>query len=808
MNRWRSPALLLTALTLLADLALLAPPLRYTGAVCLLWLLPGLAWSLRLADGRWPRAEETLAGLGLGLTTTALLALLLSYLPGPFTGWGLAVATNLTIVGLAWSAGARHEPLPSLSLAPVLALLVLLLVAAPLRLVNLGYSEFQGDEGVIMLRAAAILTGNSDTLFLHQKGPLEVLLPTATWSLSGTINEPQARLPFALASLLGVGAVALLGTRLFNRRVGLLGGLILAINGYFVAFARIVQYQSLVLALTGTGLLALWLWRERGQARWLLAGSALLAGGLLAHYDAALVLPAAAYVVWRGMTGAGRDKSRRYGWYAAAAAVALIVLALFYLPFALHPNFAKTLAYLRAERVGTGGPLHNNLLTTLPLTTLYNSTCYIGLIALLLLIAALRPFRRWGWIFPVVCLGALVAALRWQPLLVGPVCAVGLAVPLLSRRTPPGMRAAWLWFAAPFLFYYFLVWDPRTHVLNIFPAASLLAAVTVDGVLRHGESRRDPSHPYGAVGVVCAVLVFLVCGYYPWMLFVDHTPEIQRTWPQHRSALYWTPYDELPRYGLFGFPHQAGWRALGALLAPGESLGVYGSNEEEEVTRWYTQNGERTYCPGPDAYLIAERVQDEMPVDATDLMANYHLAGVVTVDDEPRLRLYRPGPATGEPVTVDAGHLALNLTPQQLLPHPPTDITPVGALLGGQIRLVGYRLDTRDAHPGGLLRLTLYWEPLAPLRTSYQVFTHLYSDRMLGQHDSAPGCGLWPTTRWEPGHLVRDDHWLPIVADAPAGEAPLWVGMYLLGDGRRLPVTAADGTPLGDALLLTTVRLP
>lgn len=839
MSRRHQPALALLGLTLLADLALAVPGLRYGGAFLLLWVLPGLAWGLHLSGGRWPSAEEGAVGLGLGFGTTWLFTLLLSYLPGPFPGWPLAVGLHLLVASavLPRRHGGHGEDIktsekPFSSLCALCVSVVCL--SSLFRLVNLGYSEFQGDEGVIMVRAAGVLTGDPDPLFLHQKGPLEVLTPVATWALSGTISEWQARLPFSMAGVVGVLAVALLGVHLLNRQAGLVGGLILTINGYFVGFGRIVQYQSLVLMTTALGLLAVWRWRERGEERWLLAGSGLLACGLLAHYDASLALPAALYLIVQRLHHRDTEGTEMIGggtfshrfplcspWrkihlalrrsLVLAAAIGATVLALFYLPYALHPNFAKTLAYLRAERVGTGGPVYNNLLSTLPLTTLYNSTYYVVGLGVLVAAAGFRPFRRWGLAVPALCLTALVLA-TWAgagaETRIGPYGAVAAVVVWLgaivfSHRITPGERALWLWFGVPFLFHCFLVWDPRTHVLNVFPAASLLAAGTLTPLLYGGAGR--------GVRVITLLALYVLCGYYVWMMFVDHTPEYRRTWPEHRSPIYWTPYDELPRFGLFGFPYRAGWKAVGALVAEGERDGVYASNEEEEITRWYMRGMERTYCPGPDLYLIAARVQDEMPVDRTDLEAHYHLAAVIRVGGEPKLWLYRPGPSEMEPTVYDAeefeARFDAGITPEAVLPHPPEGVTPVGAVLGGQVRLVGYRLDTADARPGGSLRLTLYWEALEPMQVSYQVFTHLYDGTMWGQHDSAPGCGLWPTTRWEPGRWVRDDHVLPIAADAPKGPIPLLVGMYDLGTGVRLPVAGPDGGPLGDAVFLTGVVL-
>ena len=114
-----------------------------------------------------------------------------------------------------------------------------------------------------MISAAETLEGHSDALFLRGKGPGEVLLPMALWRLTGTVNELIARLPFAIAGLLMVLTVYLLGRRLWSERVGLIAAGLLALNGFMVGFSRIVQYQVLVVWMSALALLCVWEWRAR-----------------------------------------------------------------------------------------------------------------------------------------------------------------------------------------------------------------------------------------------------------------------------------------------------------------------------------------------------------------------------------------------------------------------------------------------------------------------------------------------------------------------------------------------------------------
>jgi hypothetical protein len=129
----------------------------------------------------------------------------------------------------------------------------------------------------------------------------------------------------------------------------------------------------------------------------------------------------------------------------------------------------------------------------------------------------------------------------------------------------------------------------------------------------------------------------------------------------------------------------------------------------------------------------------------------------------------------------------------------------VQANLGGQAQLTGYALDRSAYRPGEEVRVTLYWEGLRRPDKDYKVFVHLRDladQQMISQHDSDPVYGYTPTTRWEPGELLADEHLLPLPADTPPGTYQLWVGMYDPATGERL--TRADA-PGQDRLPIGTV---
>jgi hypothetical protein len=140
---------------------------------------------------------------------------------------------------------------------------------------------------------------------------------------------------------------------------------------------------------------------------------------------------------------------------------------------------------------------------------------------------------------------------------------------------------------------------------------------------------------------------------------------------------------------------------------------------------------------------------------------------------------------------------------------------PVAAALGSAAQLLGYSLEAKEAAPGDTLRLTLYWQVLAPLDRDYTVFTHLLGEHnpatngpLWAGHDGQPDGGHYPTTAWQPGQIILDVHPLPIPVDAPAGEYQLETGLYFLESMTRLPAADTAGNPLpGDAVLLGTVEI-
>lgn len=135
------------------------------------------------------------------------------------------------------------------------------------------------------------------------------------------------------------------------------------------------------------------------------------------------------------------------------------------------------------------------------------------------------------------------------------------------------------------------------------------------------------------------------------------------------------------------------------------------------------------------------------------------------------------------------------------MPGMATPAFPLEAGLAGGPKLLGYDLE-RDSRA---LRVTLFWQAVRPTSEDYTVFLHLsdLAGRPVAQHDSPPADGHFPTSYWQAGDIVSDEHLIPLDPSLPAGRYLLRAGMYQPATGRRLSSLLGE-----DAITLREISLP
>ncbi len=411
--------------------------------------------------------------------------------------------------------------------------------ALGLRLIGLGYSDFQGDEISALCVPSGFKSLAHFLVFLlgQRKGPVQYLVTCATDLIDPAFSSQLlARLPFAAASLLAVVCFFVLAWRLFDFTTGVYAALLLATHGLFVAFGRIVQYQSLVVLGVTASLMAMTLALK--APRWRVAGLYLAftaaAAGILAHFDAVFVLPPLGVLTysWWKMARRQPDFNRLRFHLVAALGLFLLLILGFYVEYVIR--LRPSLLNYWGSRFA--GPTTN----TLRMLEFYLPS-------------------------PVV----------WLTLALG---CYGL---FQIRRNLAG-QALLAWLLPPLAFMELIFKDSRTHAYTYVLPALLVAGLGVKGVIEWAERRAGPRGRLAAN--VGGLVVVLLAAYGSFAVLIDHHPE----YPWQPKRVLGVEMSGGNLTGTFGFPYARGWRQIGAWFdSLGEQPVTVVTNEKPEIAGFY-----------------------------------------------------------------------------------------------------------------------------------------------------------------------------------------------------------------------------
>ncbi len=141
-------------------------------------------------------------------------------------------------------------------------LIAILILAFFLRFYNIGYSEFTGDEVLVVAKALGIVRAadyrrtpflddvvNFWTLSIilrHHHPPMEITAHIPVLVFFG-VTEFVARIPYLFSGVVSVLIFHKIAKELFGTMEGQIAALLAAITGYFIAFSRHVQWFGLFL---------------------------------------------------------------------------------------------------------------------------------------------------------------------------------------------------------------------------------------------------------------------------------------------------------------------------------------------------------------------------------------------------------------------------------------------------------------------------------------------------------------------------------------------------------------------------------
>lgn len=160
-----------------------------------------------------------------------------------------------------------------------------------------------------------------------------------------------------------------------------------------------------------------------------------------------------------------------------------------------------------------------------------------------------------------------------------------------------------------------------------------------------------------------------------------------------------------------------------------------------------------------------------------------------------QLYLVSDGHRLSAPATVGSVKLS---TPQRVYELPEVDHR-MSVKWAEQIALRGYSKTLTSES----LTLSLYWQALERMDSSYKFFVHLVdatTGQIVAQIDTVPRDWSYPTNWWDLNEVVEDELSLSLV-DVPPGEYSINIGIYDPETSERLPLVLQDGSGTADNVL-------
>lgn len=495
--------------------------------------------------------------------------------------------------------------------------ITLLLLAGSLRLLNLGYSDYQGDE----IKALFIPEQGqsiSDFLLTQRKGPVQFLV---TYLLAFVTpdysSEFIVRLPFAVAGIVAIFFFYKFMLLEFDKRIAFFSTFFLVTNGFFIAFSRIVQYQSFVIMFM---ILALYcfslasrnkVWAVKG----IYFGFMFWALSILSHYDGVFIFPYVVYLLFRwskkqvfaipSISELFKPLSilKNFKHLLLASLLFIFLLVLFYVPFVYNLD-AATKSYWTGRLEGTGGKLASSVY----LFSVYQPIYVFEMYAVLFVFGFIQFIKR----FVGFELLLSVAKSRFRK--------IGTLLVLTFSDNFHKVVALNVWFLGAFLFFEVLVSIPGTHIYTyLLPMFIYLGF----GVVMIEQLLQKLLRHFGlVVSTIGITAVFAFIFIQSFAVFVDHTKEYP--W-RNEKFFVWTLPAPSPVYHLsmFGFPYYRHWEEIadfiladaGVLPCPRnnpiencisdkDKVAFYSTNERDSIARYHIPYSKETNNAGYFVYIL------------------------------------------------------------------------------------------------------------------------------------------------------------------------------------------------------------
>lgn len=421
---------------------------------------------------------------------------------------------------------------------------LIFIVSIYLRLFNLGYSDYQGDE------IKAFFNPKEDGDFLNflitqRKGPLQFLVTGAVKGLSDNFqNYFVTRFPFALAGIGSVFVFYLLCKKYFSSRTAAWATIFFATNGILVAFSRIAQYQSFVIFFGLLSFYTFLVYKEKNKSYLLPLSFIFLAISILFHYDGVFFgIPTLMFILKDLIIDRKKLKKEYLRNLALAIILFLIVLASFYIPFVLNIT-EKTKEYWLGR---ISGDVSTKISSSYYLFTVYQPI-YSAKIYLILTF-------------------------------------LGLAVTFGIKKLKISFEylSLLIWIGIPFAFMEGLVSIPGTHIYTYLIPSMILIGQGIDTIFTLTSKKW-----LIGIGDTVMLVLFIFLALQSNTIFLDHNKEYP--W-QEKKFLIFTLNKPTPIFHLsmFGFPYNRNWQEISTILKD-TAPKYFTTNERAALTRFYLKN--------------------------------------------------------------------------------------------------------------------------------------------------------------------------------------------------------------------------
>jgi 4-amino-4-deoxy-L-arabinose transferase-like glycosyltransferase len=463
-------------------------------------------------------------------------------------------------------------------------LILLVICSAILRLINLGYSDYQGDETQALYNPK----GQSFTQFIfsQRRAPIQFVITMFIRGISDNYhNEFITRLPFALFSIASSYVFYIFVKKLVNEKVAFYSLIFFITNGFFVSFGRMVQYQSLVILLMLLVLYQLLLLSETSNIKHLYFAGILWGFSFLVHSDSVYFFPMALLLLIEWLRKNNMSFKTAVKKLLPPLILGIGVLAVFYVPYLLNLP-SDTLNYWKGRVEGTHQPnvVSNSKYLFEVYQPIYVSHLYIfsSLVGIVLLLKSGKE---------------------------------------ISKERRIGLI---LWFLFSYLFMEYAIEVPGTHIYNYIIPAFIFMGIFFSVLDEFVIHRLKKIYP---VFLSVVVVMFLFLFLQSYAIFVDH----EREYPwQTEKFLAWDfpSLNPVFKLSLFGFPYYRDWEGISDFIVKDGKSTFYATNEKQSIPRYYLPDG---YVN--DNYLAGYYIRVRDPQSGTNPVLNERCAKWIEKND-------------------------------------------------------------------------------------------------------------------------------------------------------------------------------